>query len=473
MEIISIYFAAFSIISFFIYYNLNQKYRILFLILLSCGFIASLSLNLFIYILIYSLLNYFTGLYIPRVKFKKALFRTGIIVNLLQIIILKYYHFTIDPLLSLFNLQSSASNFSEIILPVGISFFTLQAIGYLVNIKMGWEKPESNFMNYFLYIIFYPKFLSGPIERSNHFLPQLKTFNLFNSENIITGLKIALWGFFKKVIIANHLAATISQTYTNIDSAGGLNVLLVILIQPLYLYFDFSGYTDIAIGFAKTLGYDLLPNFNRPFLSENVTTLWRRMHMSLSLWFNDYVFKQISFRFRKWGKYAAVFAVFITFTLFGIWHGAGWTFMILGFLQALAINYEFFTKKWRLSFFSKIPDPYRIWLGRIFTYLFFGVSHIFFFAPDMRTALCSFSKIQIPISYTSDIFIPGPLKFGLAFALIAIVFEIIQNDHKNTYDRIILYWSEHRFLRFVVYYLATILIVTQIGGGTSFIYEMF
>ncbi len=473
MEIISIYFAVLSIISFFIYYNLNQKYRILFLILLSCGFIASLSLNLLFYILIYSLLNYFIGLYIPTAKFKKALFRTGIIVNLLQIVILKYYHFTIDPLINLVNLQFSASNFSELIIPVGISFFTLQSIGYLVNIKMGWEKPESNFMTFFLYIIFYPKFLSSPIERSNHFLPQLKIFNSFNAENIINGLKIALWGFFKKVIIANHLAAAIIQTYANIDSAGGLNVLLVILIQPLYLYFDFSGYTDIAIGFAKTLGYDLLPNFNRPFLSENVTTLWRRMHMSLSLWFNDYVFKQLSFRFRKWGKYAAVFAVFITFTLFGIWHGAGWTFMILGFLQALAINYEFFTKKWRLSFFSKMPDPYRIWLGRIFTYLFFGISHIFFFAPDMRTALSSFSKIQVPVSYTSDIFIPGPLKFGLAFAFIAMVFEIIQNDHKNIYDRIISYWSEHRFFRFVVYYLATILIVTQIGGGTSFIYEMF
>ena len=111
-------------------------------------------------------------------------------------------------------------------------------------------------------------------------------------------------------------------------------------------------------------GIDLLPNFNRPFLSENVTTLWKRMHMSLSLWFNDYVFKQTSFRFRKWGKYAAVFAVFITFTLFGIWHGAGWTFMILGFLQAVAINYEFFTKKWRVAVFSRMTDSSRTMLRK-------------------------------------------------------------------------------------------------------------
>lgn len=195
--------------------------------------------------------------------------------------------------------------------------------------------------------------------------------------------------------------------------------------------------------------------------------------MSLSLWFNDYVFKQTSFRFRKWGKYASVFAVFLTFTLFGIWHGAGWTFMILGFLQAVAINYEFFTKKWRVKVFSRMTDPLRTWTGRLFTFLFFGTSHIFFFAPDMATALGSFSKLTNLSHFTDDNVLHAPLFFGLTFALIFLVFEVIQNDYKAFYEKCISYWSAHRLLRYTVYYTATFLIVSQLAGNTSFIYEMF
>jgi len=350
----------------------------------------------------------------------------------------------------------------------------MQGIGYLVNVKMGWEKPETRFPDFFLYIAFYPKFLSGPIERSNHFLPQLKVNKVFNEENVSAGLKIALWGFFKKAVIANQLATTVVSAYSGIDNAGGLNVLLVVLVQPLYLYFDFSGYTDIAIGFAKTLGINLLPNFNKPFLSENITTLWRRMHMSLSLWFNDYVFKQTSFRLRKWGKYAPVFAVFITFTLFGIWHGAGWTFMIMGFLQALAINYEFFTKKWRVRLFSKMPGSLRIWTGRIFTYLFFGFSHIFFFSPDIKTAFTAFSKLQYINVFSNVNFMPGPLIYGLFFAVIFLAFEVLQTDFEVLYRKLQNnYWLHYKPLRIAVYYAATILILSQLSGGSTFIYEMF
>jgi len=473
MDITSLPFVLLGIAAFFGFYFINKKYRTVYLLILSFGFVASYSFYLLAYVLAYSCINYFIGLKIPTVKWKKTLFRTGIVLNLLQLIILRYSSFAIDPILEIFKSNLQVSSLSSLIVPVGISYFTLQGIGYLVNVKMGWEKPESRFPDFLLYITFFPKFLSGPIERSNHFLPQLKTYQGFNPENITAGLRLILFGLFKKIIVANHLADAVALTYSNIDTAGGMNILLVILIQPLYLYFDFSGYTDIAIGFAKTLGIDLLPNFNRPFLSENVTTLWRRMHMSLSLWFNDYVFKQTSFRFRKWGKYAAVFAVFITFTLFGIWHGAGWTFMILGFLQAVAINFEFFTKKWRVATFSGMSASSRIWMGRMLTYLFFGVSHIFFFAPDLATALSSFSKIQNLRYFSNDIFLRAPLMLGLIFALIIMTFEVLQNDHKFVYTKLSSYWSAHRPIRYIVYYAAAFLIVSQLAGNASFIYEMF
>jgi alginate O-acetyltransferase complex protein AlgI len=473
MEIISIYFAVLSVISFFVYYLLNQRYRILFLTLLSCGFIASFSLNLLIYVLIFSVINFFIGLKIPGSRFKKGLFRTGIVINLLQIIILKYDNFTISPILHLFNLSFGISELPKIIVPIGISYFTLQGIGYLINIHMGWEKPEKKVLNFILYIIFYPKFISGPVERSNHFLPQLKTLQSFSTENATLGLRIALWGFFKKVIIANHLADTVTLTYSNADTIGGLNVLLVILIQPLFLYFDFSGYTDIAIGFAKTFGIDLLPNFNRPFLSENMTTFWKRFHISLSSWFNDYFFKQASFKLRRWKSHATTIAVFITWILFGVWHGAGWNFMALGLMQGLAIYYEFVTRRKRITFFSKFPPIIRVWSGRILTYCFYGISLTFFFAPDLSTAFKVFSKLKNISNFSSTNFLLKPFMFGLIIALLLLVYEILQCDYEKSYYRIQKYWTNHRLFRIVVYYAVVVLIISLLRGNAAFIYEMF
>jgi alginate O-acetyltransferase complex protein AlgI len=256
-----------------------------------------------------------------------------------------------------------------------------------------------------------------------------------------------------------------------------------LLIQPLYLYFDFSGYTDIAIGFAKGFGIDLLPNFNRPFFSENMTTFWKRFHISLSSWFNDYVFRQTSFKYRRWGISASVFALLVTWTLFGIWHGAGWSFMILGLVQALAIIYEFFTKKWRVLLFSKLPDFPRIWFGRIVTYLFYGGSLVFFFAPDMNSAVSFFPKlfnfsheigsirevlhnVHREISYSAVIFIA-----------IFILVELIKNDFNEIFNKIESFWKGvtivNKLSRWVVYYLMIAIIYVFGGMIQQFIYFQF
>ena len=222
-----------------------------------------------------------------------------------------------------------------------------------VNIKNGWEKPEKDFLYFFQYIIFFPKFLSGPVERSNHFLPQLRKNINISDLYLADGAKLVLIGYFKKVAIANQLSSYALSVYS-FDQAGGCLSWVLFIIQPLYLYFDFSGYTDIALGISKMFGIDLLPNFQRPFFAENVTTFWKRFHMSLSSWFNDYIFRPTSFKYRRWGIKASLYAMLITWTLFGIWHGAGWNFMFLGFLQAIAIL-RVFTKKIRLKIFEGVP----------------------------------------------------------------------------------------------------------------------
>lgn len=477
MEITSIYFGLLSIVAIFIFYLLRHKYRIIYLTFLSCCFIAGFSYYLLIYVIAYSLVNYYIGIKIPLSRFKKKLFRTGIIINLSQLVVLKYASFTLDPIFQIFNSDVNFSGISQIIVPVGVSFFTLQGIGYLINIYMGWEKPEKNFIHFLLYIIFYPRFLSGPIERSNHFLPQLQVIQSFNEQKVTDGLKMALFGVFKKVAIANQLAPFINSCYANLNSADGFSLWILLLIQPLYLYFDFSGYTDIALGFAKTFGIELIPNFNRPFLSENITTFWKRFHISLSSWFNDYVFKQTSFKYRRWGIYASIYAVLVTWVLFGIWHGAGWNFMVLGLLQALAIIYEYFTRKWRISFFSKVPVYFKTWLGRLLTYLFFGGSLVFFFSPNLNSALVLFSKLNKVKGSMLDGIRSEIFLLVLIFIIVFLSIEIIKNDFTNIYNKLEFYWisnkKKYKLLRWALYFgVITILFVFS-NEVQQFIYFQF
>lgn len=466
-------FALLAIASVFIYYLLPFRFRVGYLVMLSCIFCATYNLYLPVYLAFYSVLNFYIAKKLPSQANKTALFRLGIFLNLTQLILIRYASFAIDPILELFGTGIKLSLLSDIIMPLGISYYTLQGIGYLINIKMGWERPEKNFIRFFLYIIFFPKFISGPIERSNLFLQQLLLKNEFNSSNLSDGFRLALQGFFKKIIIANHLSNTISQLYSCTDDYMGYQIIALILIQPLYLYFDFSGYTDIAVGFARAFGIKLTQNFNNPFLSENMTTFWRRFHISLSSWFNDYIFKQTSFRLRRLKGNATVIAVFLTWILFGIWHGAGWNFMVLGFLQALVIYYEFRTKKFRNSLFSLIPGYTRQLAGRMFTYSFYALSLTFFFAPDLSSALRVFSEIASPLEIQKASLLNEPLLFGLTFVVIFLLYEILQNDFNSVHSKIHLLWVNNKFVRMIVYYSALFLILTQLDGNASFIYEMF
>lgn len=481
MDIISLKFVILTIASVFIFYLINYKYRIAYLAILSCGFIASFNYLLLPYIIVYTLINYFIGLKLPDSKNKVALFRIGVIFNISQLVLLKYASFALDPFFQIFNSNIQISKLAEIIVPVGISYFTLQGIGYLINVKMGWEKPERKFQDFLLYITFFPKFLSGPIERSNHFLPQLKINQVFNSQRVTEGLRIALFGLFKKVAIANQLAPYVVNTYADINSADGYSLWILLLLLPLYLYFDFSGYTDIAIGFAKAFGIDLLPNFNRPFFSENVTTFWKRFHISLASWFNDYVFKQTSFKYRKWGIRASIYSVFLTFLLFGIWHGAGWNFMILGLLQALAINFEFLTKRWRLRMFSKVPDFFRIWFGRIVTYIFYGGSLVIFFSPDINSTFLYFSNLfEIHISLESLLDALRDVHKQVIYAVfifmaIFLLIEYVQNDFANIFKKLEHFWlnRKNRIFRWATYYLVFLIIYVLGNKVSQFIYFQF
>ena len=479
MDIISLKYPLAALLSVFIYYQVGQGYRIFWLILISCGFIATFSIYLLLHVLAFTVINYLIGRGIRDSRSGKAFYIAGILINLSQLVVLKYSPFIIDPFFHIFNSDITASVFSEFINPVGVSYFTLQGIGYLINIKMGWEKPEKQLRNLFLYFTFFPKYLSGPIERSNHFLPQLGKVTSFSEVKVVEGLRIALFGFFKKVAVADQLSGFISHAFANLQTADSYSLWIVLLLLPLYLYFDFSGYTDIAIGFARMFGIDLLPNFNRPFFSENMTTFWKRFHISLSSWFNDYIFRQASFRYRKLGVYASVIGLLLTWILFGIWHGAGWNFLILGFVQALAIIYEFFTKKWRIRIFSWMPAYPRTIISRIITFVFYGGSLVFFFSPDINSSLLFFKQLVNGTGSVGNL-MPGHMRaLTISWVIITIVMaiELLQNDFAHVYSRIVLFWHGNQKwsmrLRHATYYVMFALIFVLYKEIQQFIYFQF
>ncbi|OQB59652.1 MAG: Peptidoglycan O-acetyltransferase [Bacteroidetes bacterium ADurb.Bin145] len=476
MSVVSLKFVLIVLGSLGLFYLINPRYRSVFLALLSVLFIATYTYTGLVYVVIFSLFNYCFGLLLSRNKSVKAVFRTGIAVNILQLILLRYASFAIDPFIHLLNNDINFTRIAEVIGPLGISYFTLQGIGYLINVKMGWEKSERNFVDFLLYIIYFPKFLSGPVERSNHFLPQIKAPLTFDPSQVTEGMKLALIGFFKKVAIANQLAPYALSVY-DFEHAGGSISWILFIIQPLYLYFDFSGYTDIALGVSKMFGINLLPNFQRPFFAENVSTFWKRFHMSLSSWFNDYIFRQVSFRYRKWGVYASVYAVFITWILFGIWHGAGWNFMLIGFLQALAIIYEFFTKKIRSKLFSNIPSVISVWFGRMVTYLFYCLSLVFFFTPDVKSGIGFLNNLAA---------MSGPSPFNdisvkpfqvLIYIPLVLFLELLKNDYPETGRRLERIWfADNRYgrlLRWSFYSLMITIIYISGFKSQQFVYANF
>lgn len=475
MDISSFSFAIIAIIAGLVFYLLPVAYRVFYLVLLSCIFLAGFSVWLMLYMVGYTLFNFYTGKAIAVGQpYRAAFYRLGIGINLLQLALLKYHSFLIDPVFGWFHRDMTLDPLTAIILPLGISFFTLQGIGYLINVYKGWEKPAQQLLPFSLYIFFFPKFLSGPVERSNRFLPQITNDLGFDHRNLTAGFQLILSGFFKKAAIANQLGYFVNDVYGNLDYYSGPTLWMVVLLQPVYLYFDFSGYTDMALGFARLFGIRLTPNFERPFLAENVSVFWRRFHMSLTNWFNDYIFKQVSFKYRRWGNYAPAFAVFLTFTLFGIWHGAGWQFMALGFIQAAAINYEFFTKRQRTWLFSKTNKFTKVWVGRIFTYSFYAFSLVFFFSPNIKTVGTFFKGLGIRSG--SMLLSQSKWEFiaALSFAVILLLLELYRNDFESPYKRLAGYFEKNAIARYaLLYVMLAAVLYFYTGTANQFVYQQF
>lgn len=293
----------------------------------------------FLFLLVFStFLGYYTGILIEKAKnetARKFWFWLSIIINLGFLGIFKYYNFfasSFSELLNGFGLQTSPL-LLNVILPVGISFYTFHGLSYVIDIYLKRIKAEYNFIDYSLFVSYFPLLVAGPIERATHLLPQVKVKRTFDFEKAKEGVYQIIWGLVKKVVIADTCATYANAIFDNYTSMNSLSLVLGAVYFAFQIYGDFSGYSDMALGMSKLFGLDLLRNFNYPYFSRDIAEFWRRWHISLSSWFRDYVY--IPLGGSKGSKLKQVRNVFVIFLLSGFWHGANWTFIAWGFINAL------------------------------------------------------------------------------------------------------------------------------------------
>jgi alginate O-acetyltransferase complex protein AlgI len=278
-------------------------------------------------------------------------------------------------------------------IPLGISYITFQALAYLVDLKQRKYESEKSPIHFTNYLLFFSKVQAGPIERPQHMLPQLRRSLSFEHTSGVIGMRLFLWGMFKKFVVANNISAVTAPAFVNPAAYSGLSLFLVMLYYSFQLYADFSGYTDMARGTARMLGIDLAENFNRPFISRNITEFWRRWHISLSSWFNEYVFTPLTVETRAWGMTGILFSLITTFTLVGLWHGASINFLLFGALHGLAIAIELITQKRRKKIIKKLPGALNGLLGITYSFLFLSITMVLYNVNSITGFLSYFGNM--------------------------------------------------------------------------------
>jgi D-alanyl-lipoteichoic acid acyltransferase DltB (MBOAT superfamily) len=383
-------------------------------------------------IIISSLIDYFVGkkIYDTDSKRKKRqLLLVSLVVNLGFLLYFKYANFFIDTFVDSFALFGKELEVStlNIILPVGISFYTFQTLSYTIDIYRGQLKPTTNPLAFFSFVAFFPQLVAGPIERASHLLPQFYKTYKFNYGQVKSGLLLMAFGLFKKMVIADRAAILVNQVYNNPSDYHGYEVVIATVLFAFQIYCDFSGYSDIAIGAARTMGFDLMKNFDSPYFSKSITEFWRRWHISLSTWFRDYVY--IPLGGSRKGKYRTYFNLFAVFLISGLWHGAAMTFVIWGAIHGTIIVIEKALGGLRQKMFTRKGHPLSYLIGIPITFTIVCFAWIFFRANsfmDAKTIVKQASESVPSINSIYDLGLPNH-EFKLLFVaiLLLLLFEII------------------------------------------------
>jgi len=347
-----------------------------------------------------TLLDYIYGFSVasPNRQKAKVFLWLSIINNLGILAIFKYYNFFAEQFKAGFALLGMEINpvLLSIALPVGISFYTFHGMSYVFDIYRGEQKPVKNFVDYAVFVSFFPLLVAGPIERANHLLPQVQKNRLFTYKQALDGCRLILWGLFKKVIIADNISGQVNHIYEHYDTSSAYTLLIGAIGFSFQIYGDFSGYSDIALGSAKLFGFELLSNFKFPYFSRDIAEFWRRWHISLSSWFRDYLY--IPLGGSRNGKMQAVRNTFIIFLVSGFWHGASWNFIIWGFIHACGFLPLLLLNRTRKNMSNVVAQEgnfpsLKEWGSMLGTFAFVTVAWIFFRAETLEQAFGYIGRI--------------------------------------------------------------------------------
>ena len=464
----SINFVAFFIVITALFYLLPHKYRWLLLLAASCYFYMAF-VPIYILILGFTIvIDYIAGIFIEKNtgKRRKLWLITSLIANIGILCVFKYYNFinfNIGAVLSAWGYTTPFPALS-ILLPLGLSFHTFQAMSYTIEVYRGHQKAERNFGIYALYVMFYPQLVAGPIERPQNLLPQFHEKHTFNPDNIVAGLKLMLIGFLKKLVIADRLSIYVNTVYANSNTQSGKSLAIATVFFAFQIYCDFSAYSDIARGAAKVMGFDLMINFKRPYFATSVSQFWRRWHISLSTWFKDYLFIPLGGSRVKY-KYRLYINILIVFLISGLWHGANWTYVVWGGLNGLFLIIEAAAGR-KIRTGSSISLTFKTLL----TFLLICISWVFFRAETVQQALDIVKKIVL----FDGPFYPGNPKDHFFYSIVALffllIFEFISEYRPALYKVI----PNNVATRFS-YYLVVVMIIMLFGvfDGGQFIYFQF
>jgi len=482
----SIEFLIFFPLVFLLYWAIKpEKFRLqnLLLIVASYFFYACWDWR-FLFLLIFSTsLDYFTGLKIyesgSNKKRKKIWLLTSIIVNLGFLGFFKYYNFFVESfaeLLQAFGLQANIWTL-KLIIPVGISFYTFHGLSYVLDIYNGKIQPTRNVIDYSLFVSFFPLLVAGRIERATHLLPQLKKPRYFDYSRAVDGLKQILWGLFKKIVIADNCAPTVDQIFGMYDLMPANSLVLGAFLFSIQIYCDFSGYSDIALGSARLLGIELLRNFSYPYFSRDIAEFWRRWHISLTTWFRDYVY--IPLGGSRVSKAKVIRNTFIIFLLSGFWHGANWTFLSWGLLNAFYFLPLLLSKNNRKNLDmvadKKILPNFREFISILSTFILVTIGWILFRAESIGHAWQYFKKMFSESWFSTYI---GEYEIGgksgvlrtVVFIIILITIEWIGRQYPYAIAPV---GTKNKWVGYLFFYAIIVLILFYGGSGQQFIYFQF
>ena len=476
----SIEFFFFLPVCLFGYHILNRgdvKFRNLFLILVGYIFYGWWSWKFLILLFISTLVDYLVGIAIgssDSVSRKRFLLSISLTAQLGMLLYYKYANFFIESFSRAFTFLGYHIDASrlDIVLPVGISFYTFQTLSYTIDVYRGKIQPVRSFVNFCSFVSFFPQLVAGPIERASQMLPQFEMRRTISGQDWSEGCKQMLWGFFKKLAIADNCAVLVNELYGNHAQHSGATLFFAAVLFSFQIYCDFSGYSDIAIGSARLFGFNLMQNFAYPYFSKDIAEFWRRWHISLSTWFRDYLYFPLGGS--RGDLFQKVRNTFIVFMVSGFWHGANLTFLIWGFLHSLfylpllltGTNKVVVSAQARPGWLSGLKDASSV-LG---TFLLVCLAWVFFRAPSVQVAFSILSKIlskslfQFPVQFSPKICV---------LILVLIGFEWLGRAKKFPLEDVVL--SSRKPVRWMIY-LALILSVYFLGNNDAsieFIYFQF